>query len=166
LGVGLIGGVGMMRGWEIGALVCHAVWLDSHDGVVVMVQGLLVRLVGWVGVGRSSMLVRLLWLRERRVIVLSGDELVAQTWRRSQLVSYKLRKSKVRLTHLKGLRVLRIKSAMHRHGPTRVHVDLQQPKTWLSSSRSRCGYRCDCRRQHCRTGRVHVGHDISRHVGC
>jgi hypothetical protein len=54
---------------------------------VVMVQVLLVRLVGWVGVGRSSMLVRLLWLRERSMVVLSGDELVAQTWTRWRLVS-------------------------------------------------------------------------------
>jgi len=44
-----------------------------------MVQGLLVRLVGWVGVVRSSM-VGLLWLR-RGMVVLSCDELVAQTWR-------------------------------------------------------------------------------------
>jgi hypothetical protein len=86
LGVGVVGGVGMMRGWEIGALVGHAIWLDSHDGVVVVVQGLLVRLMGWVGVGRSSMLVGLLWLRERRMVVLSGDELVAQTWTRLQSV--------------------------------------------------------------------------------
>ena len=78
LGDGGVGGVGMRDG-QIGTLVGHAVRLDGHGWIVVMVQGLLVRLVGWVGVVRSSM-VGLLWLR-RGMVVLSCDELVAQTWR-------------------------------------------------------------------------------------
>lgn len=79
LGVGVIGGVGM-RDCHIRTLVSHAIWLDSHSRVVMMVQGLLVRLIRRVGVGRSSM-VGLLWLR-RGMVVLSSNELVAQTWTR------------------------------------------------------------------------------------
>lgn len=75
MGVGGVGRVGMREG-QIGTLVSHGVRLDSHGWVVVMVQGLLVR---WVGVVRGSM-VGLVWLR-RGMVVLSSDELVAQTWR-------------------------------------------------------------------------------------
>jgi hypothetical protein len=130
LGVGVIGGVGM-RGWQIGALVCHAVWLDGHDRVVVMVQRLLVRLVGWVGVGRSSMLVGLVWLR-RGMVVLSGDELVAQTWTRSRSVSDRgaydegPAYSSQRLAS-PGHSVSNASSWAHN---TRVDQDSQQPKTW------------------------------------
>jgi hypothetical protein len=73
-----------MRMAQIGTVMGHGVWLDGHDWIVGVVWRWLMRLVSGVG-GGSSMLVRLLWLR-RGMVVLSSDELVAQTWKRAQSV--------------------------------------------------------------------------------